>query len=39
MKIYAGRTYMFAHVQGGVPHLWIVVTEPFGNPAEWWSSR
>lgn len=34
MRIYAGRTFLFAHKLGGVPHLWIVVTEPAGNPAE-----
>jgi hypothetical protein len=34
MRIYAGRTFMFATRPGGIPHLWIVVTEPSGTPAE-----
>lgn len=34
MRVYAGRTFTFAHIPGGIPHLWIVVTEPSGNPAE-----
>jgi hypothetical protein len=34
MRIYAGRTFMFADRPGGIPHLWIVVTEPAGVPAE-----
>lgn len=32
MKVYAGRTFIYP--DGGIPHLWIVVTEPFGTPAE-----
>ncbi|HET7233998.1 MAG TPA: hypothetical protein VFJ16_28560 [Longimicrobium sp.] len=32
MKVYAGRTFMYPN--GGIPHLWIVVTEPSGTPAE-----
>jgi hypothetical protein len=32
MKIYAGRTFMYPN--GGIPHLWIVVTEPSGMPAD-----
>jgi hypothetical protein len=34
VKVYAGRTFIFAHKAGGIPHLWIVVTEPSGTPAE-----
>jgi hypothetical protein len=34
MKIYAGRTFTLANYPGGIPHLWIVVTEPSGTPAE-----
>ena len=34
MKVYAGRTLTFANYAGGVPHLWIVVTEPDGTPPE-----
>jgi hypothetical protein len=33
MKIYAGRTFMRANAPGKTPHLWIVLTEPSGNPA------
>jgi hypothetical protein len=25
---------MFSHRPGGIPHLWIVVTEPSGTPAQ-----
>jgi hypothetical protein len=32
MKVYAGRTFMYP--DGGIPHLWIVVTEPSGTPPE-----
>jgi hypothetical protein len=32
MKVYAGRT--FTYPDGGIPHLWIVVTEPSGSPPE-----
>jgi hypothetical protein len=32
VKVYAGRTFTFAHRAGGIPHLWIVVTEPSGAP-------
>jgi hypothetical protein len=32
MKVYAGRTFVYP--DGGIPHLWIVVTEPSGNPAD-----
>lgn len=32
MKVYAGRTFMYP--DGGIPHLWIVVTEPSGAPPE-----
>lgn len=34
MRIYAGRTFLFAHRPGGVRHLWIVVTEPSGTPPD-----
>lgn len=34
MKVYAGRTFIFANIPGGIPHLWIVVTEPSGSPPE-----
>lgn len=32
MKVYAGRT--FTYPDGGIPHLWIVVTDPSGTPPE-----
>jgi hypothetical protein len=32
MKVYAGRTFIYP--DGGIPHLWIVVTEPSGAPPE-----
>ena len=32
MKVYAGRTFIYP--DGGIPHLWIVVTEPSGTPAD-----
>jgi hypothetical protein len=32
MKVYAGRTFLYP--DGGIPHLWIVVTEPSGTPPE-----
>lgn len=32
MKVYAGRTFMYP--DGGIPHLWIVVTEPSGASPE-----
>jgi hypothetical protein len=34
VKVYAGRTFIFANRPGGIPHLWIVVTEPAGTPPE-----
>lgn len=33
MKVYAGRTFMRANAPGQTPHLWIVLTEPSGDPA------
>ncbi|MFL5385184.1 MAG: hypothetical protein ACJ8GN_21915 [Longimicrobiaceae bacterium] len=32
MKVYAGRSFIYP--DGGIPHLWIVVTQPSGTPAE-----
>jgi|SRR5918999_108226 hypothetical protein len=33
-NIYAGRTIELPKTSGGIPHLWIVVTDPEGNPPE-----
>ncbi|HEX2210970.1 MAG TPA: Panacea domain-containing protein [Longimicrobium sp.] len=34
MKVYAGRTFTLTNHPGGIPHLWIVVTEPSGTPPD-----
>jgi hypothetical protein len=32
LEIYAGRTILVPHQVNGIPHLWIVITEPREQP-------